>query len=68
MVHIAAVCSLFGLTAYQGKAETMCLMTNGAGRGSCVIEAAGYFCKRKATFLYVGATVCTNGGLAIDVN
>ena len=65
---IVAVCASFGLTFSEAKTETMCLMTKGMDRVTFVTEAAGQVCKQSAKFVYLGATMCENADLTVDVN
>ena len=68
MADIVAVRSSFGLTVSEAKTETTCPMTKRMDRVTFVTEAAGQVYKQTAMFVYLGATVCENADLSIEIN
>ena len=46
----------------------MCLMTKIMDRVTLVTEAAGQVYKQTAKFVYLGATVCENADLTVEIN
>ena len=70
MADVAAVCASFGLTVSEAKTDTMCLMTKRMDRVTFVTEAAGQVYKRTAKFVYsyLGANVCENADLTVEIN
>ena len=46
----------------------MCLMTKGMNRVNFVTETAGQVYKQTAKFVYLGATVCEDADLTVEVN
>ena len=68
IADIVAVCASIGLTVSEAKTETMCLMTKRVDRVTFVTEAAGQVYKQTAKFACLGATVCENADLTVEIN
>ena len=54
MTVIVTACSSFGLTASEAKTEIMCLQTQGGGKVSFTINAAGQVYKQEVKFTVLG--------------
>ena len=68
MADIVAMCASFGLTVSEAKTETMCQMAKRMDRVTFFAEAAGQVYKQTAKFVYLGATVCENADLTVEIN
>ena len=68
MTVIVAVCASFGMTVSAAKTETMRLMTKSMDRVTFVTEAAGQVYKKTARLVNLGATVCENPDLTVEIN
>ena len=56
---IVTACSSFGLTVSVTKTEIMCLETNGGGKVSFTVNAAGQVHKQTIEFVYLGGAITT---------
>ena len=68
MTDIVSVCASFGLTVSEARTESMCLMTKGMDRVTFVPEAVSLVYKQTAKFVYLGATMCENADLTVEIN
>ena len=66
MTVIVTARSAFGLTVSEAKTEIMCLQTNGGGKVSFTMNAAGQVYK-KTEFVYLGGAITPERDLSIKI-
>ena len=68
MTVIVTACSAFGLAVSEAKTDIMCLQTEGGGKVSFTINAAGHVYKQTIEFVYLSEAITVDRDLSIEIS